>query len=92
MLTQMCKLNKKEEFLSKYIEIVPIIVWLSIQKRKMKKEYPNNFYMVRYDITLVELFFDTEITIILLLLLLLLLLTKRSGVFTMCHLIKYYSM
>jgi len=87
MLIQMCKLNKKEEFLSKYIEIVPIIVWLSIQKRKMKKEYPNKFYMVRYDITLVELFFDTEITIILLLLL-----TKRSGVFTMCHLIKYYSM
>jgi hypothetical protein len=55
----MCKLNKKEEFLLKYIEIVSIIVWLSIQKRKMKKEYPNNFYMVRYDITLVELFFDT---------------------------------
>jgi hypothetical protein len=82
----MCKLNKKEEFLSKYIEIVPIIVWLSIQKRKMKKEYPNNFYMVRYDITLVELFFIQKLR------LLLLLLTKRSGVFTMCHLIKYYSM
>jgi hypothetical protein len=82
----MCKLNKKEEFLSKYIEIVPIIVWLSIQKRKMKKEYPNNFYMVRYDITLVELFFIQKLQ------LLLLLLTKRSGVFTMCHLIKYYSM
>jgi hypothetical protein len=81
----MCKLNKKEEFLSKYIEIVPIIVWLSIQKRKMKKEYPNNFYMVRYDITLVELFFIQKLR-------LLLLLTKRSGVFTMCHLIKYYSM